>query len=111
MQKDFQKLVKLLKKKYKLFQRDIAYELDVSENTISRCLNGHQGNTGDKFVSDLERLIEACELERSGIKQVKQNSTPTHNNYNSQNKNVQTHKIKNTQPKQVKNTQSQYENI
>jgi hypothetical protein len=71
----FQELVNHLKKKHKMTQKQIEYILDLGENTISRCYHMHQGNTGSKFVPDLERLIAKLEEKKSDSRQIKQHET------------------------------------
>lgn len=70
----FQQAVKTLKKKHKFNQNSIADFLEVKKSTISRCLNGHQGNTGEKFVPDLERLIIHLDSTKKVKRQTKKHS-------------------------------------
>ena len=61
MQTEFQKLMKLLKRRYGFTQREIAYMLGTRQATLSRCLHGHQGCTGRSFVVDLRQIVRRME--------------------------------------------------
>src|SRR6266536_1535334 len=61
MQTEFQKLVTKLHKKHRWQMQEIAEELGVGQSTISNCFYRRQGNTGAKFVPELQEIIEELE--------------------------------------------------